>query len=163
MFCEVDILGLGALVAAAEEQHDCRAKLTEIHSVAWAVIDAKLLHALTDAMAVSKVPKTNPVQPYTNLRPGSSIVQRCQPLTEWKPTISGTIDSEFSCRYLHIVAYKLHTCNIGNDHLSLFCVPFLLHHLRHVAIVDVDLGKRAAVGVLAVGDHEHRAFVQQQI
>ena len=42
-------------------------------------------------------------------------------------------------------------------------MALLLHHLRYVAIVDVDFRERSAVGVLAVGDDQHRPFVEQQV
>jgi len=51
-----DVPGLTALVATAEEDDDCPPLPAKVDSVAGAIVDAELVHALPHGFAVAEVP-----------------------------------------------------------------------------------------------------------
>lgn len=55
--CDVPVLG--ALVAAAQQDHECIPLAAEVHAIAWSEMDAKLLHAVAHAACVTEVADTD--------------------------------------------------------------------------------------------------------
>jgi hypothetical protein len=54
-----NIVRLCVFIPSAEEHHDCRSFLAEIHAISWPIIDSKLLYVTSYAMAIAEVPQTN--------------------------------------------------------------------------------------------------------
>jgi hypothetical protein len=62
-----DVFRLRTFITTTQQQHNRRTDLAKIDSVAWAVIDAKLLHSIAHAVTVSKIAETDSIQPDSNL------------------------------------------------------------------------------------------------
>ena len=96
-----DIFRLGAFIAATKKQHDPQSDLAKIHAIAWAIVYAEFLHALTYTVTVTKISKAESIQSYSNPCPRFYILQRCEPFTKRRSAILCQIDLEFSGRRLH--------------------------------------------------------------
>ena len=101
MLCLLDIVRLHAFISATEQQHDRRTELAEIDSVPWAVIDAKLLHSIAHAVTVSKIAKTDSIQPDSNLCASLAVTQGSEPLTKRRPATLCRKDLDISWRRIH--------------------------------------------------------------
>jgi len=64
---------LGALVTAAKQDHDDLSLSTEIHPVAGARVNAKLLHAFADRAGVAEVAQADPSDALADAVAGASI------------------------------------------------------------------------------------------
>jgi hypothetical protein len=101
VLCLLNIVRLRAFNPTTEQQHDRRTELTEIDSVAWAVIDPKLLHSIAYAVTVSKIAKTDSIQPDSNLCASLAVTQGSEPFTKRRPAILCHVDLDVSWRRFH--------------------------------------------------------------
>src|ERR1700722_11836977 len=70
-----DILGLGALVAAAEQDDQKVPALHVIDPVSWAVVDTKFADALADRFYVARIAERQATHPTGDFRLGPSVPQ----------------------------------------------------------------------------------------
>ena len=89
-----DVPALRALVAAAEQNHHGVPLSPEVHPVAGAGVDAKLLHALADRAGIPKVPKSNPSDALADTVASASIPKPSEPLCERLRAVRAGIDPD---------------------------------------------------------------------
>jgi hypothetical protein len=78
----LDVLGLGALITARQENDDLPPALLEIDPVTGALVDPQLRHTFADGLDIAGVPGGETFDPGLDTRPGLDIAQAVQPLGE---------------------------------------------------------------------------------
>jgi hypothetical protein len=101
----LDVPCLGALVAAAQQDHDGIPLATEVQPVARPERDAKLLHALAHGAGVAKVAQAHPRNALTDAVSSGSIPKPSDPLGKRFTAVRAGIDPDLLLvRHFGIVA-----------------------------------------------------------
>jgi len=80
-----DVGSLSLLAAAAKQDNDLVSAASEIDPISGTQGDSELMHAITDRLAVAKVPKPDTNETCTNGGSGSDILDRIDPLRKRAP------------------------------------------------------------------------------
>jgi hypothetical protein len=108
-----DVSGLRALVAASQQDDQCRAPLDEIDPIAGPVIDPELRYAFTDRPDITWVAERQSINPYLNPRSRSPVPQCLKPDCERLGLAN--------FKHMHIVSYGRQIVNTDPPNNSSFC------------------------------------------
>ncbi len=100
-----DVTILRALVPTAQQDYDLTTVATEVHPLARAKVDTKLIHTVPDRAGVPEVAESNPCNALTDSVAGRSITQPAKPLRERLAAVRAGVDADFLLdRHLGAVA-----------------------------------------------------------
>jgi hypothetical protein len=75
----LDVFGLSAFGTGTEQQNEHVSVLSEVHTIAGAVVDSQLAHATADALPVTKQSSAEPIKPAQDSRASLSVREAVQP------------------------------------------------------------------------------------
>jgi hypothetical protein len=70
----IDVGSLSFLASAAKQDNDHVSSSSEVNSIPWAEIDSELMHAISNRLAVPKVPVPDANESCANDRSGSNVL-----------------------------------------------------------------------------------------
>ncbi len=79
----LDVLGLGALITASQQDDQLLPPPLEIHPVTGAIVDSQFRHTFPDWLDIARVSGSKALDPGLNARSGLDVAQAVEPLSKY--------------------------------------------------------------------------------